>query len=251
VIDQIVALNALRKELPDAIGWTTLGPYLFHAPAEMVDGENHYVCTHIAIYNESNTTLTNVKVLYRGNFEFTPRVAYSRHEAAVKWQHNSEDKELILTDIPPNETVEISIYNPLEFEVAQVLVHGKKITDFMTRRALAKAYPMPLRWRIALPLMITFALCLLSYVSWQTYNIVKSNSDYELLSTVPKGFPSCHPYVFDNPPDGSGEKKLERFLKQQSPWLHFILAMNNVTDTDELRLKDRVVLCKAVDKPQD
>ncbi|AZD33662.1 hypothetical protein C4K22_0900 [Pseudomonas chlororaphis subsp. aurantiaca] len=214
----------------------------------MVTGDNRYVCTHIAIYNESDTTLTDVRLLYCGNFTFTPRITYSRHEAAVKWQHNAEDKELLLRGIPPNETVDISIYNPQDFEVVQVLVHGKKITDFMTRRALAKAFPTPLRWRIALTLMCVFGFSVLSYTSWQTYNMVKSNSDYELLSSIPKGFSGCQPYVYDNPPDGSGEKQLERLIKQESRWLNFILAMNNAEDTNELHIKDRVVLCKELKK---
>ncbi|WP_405122311.1 hypothetical protein ACI514_21150 [Pseudomonas sp. M20] len=252
MIDQIAALNSLRKDLPDAIGWTTMGPYLYHAPAEMVSGETRYTCTQIALYNESDSTLADVKLLYRGNFEFVPLITYSRHEAAVKWEHNAADKELVLKQVPPNEEVDISIYNPRDFEVVQVLVNGRKITDFMTRRALAKAYPTPLRWRIAFPVLGILVLGALSYTSWRTYSMVKSNMDYErdysLLSTVPNGFSGCHPYVFDNPPNDSSEKQLERLLKQQNQWMDFILAMNKVSLPEELHLKDRVVLCKSIEK---
>lgn len=247
MLEQIQAITALYKELPDAIGWSSHGPFLHYAPKELVNSEYRYLLSSIAVYNQTDSTLAEVRILYKGDFGFSPHVEYSRHDAPVNWSHNVQGKELIAHDIIPREIVELSIYNPTpEFEVMQVIVDGKRITELMTRRALARAYPSPLWMRLLLPLFGLLGLATFGFIGWAVYTSHAQQKNNDLLSAMLKQLPACQFKVFENPPDGSREKELDRLLKQQEDWLPHILAANKERSVERLRLRNPVILCEPV-----
>jgi hypothetical protein len=252
VIDQLLALVNLGEKLPAAVGWQYIGPYRLSLPEEVMHAldENQvkigssYSSSAIVIFNYSGVSKSSIRVLYSGGFKFKPKVSYGRRDAPVKWKHDTENKELVFYDTPPNEKIEIELFNLYEgFSVDQVLVDGNLITKFMNKRALARAYPNPLWLNALMACAIFLAVVALGVAASTSYSLYKSNKDSELLYGVPEGYSGCYPYIFENPPSANSREALSRKIKTLSPWMHILLAKNKVFSESELYDLDRVILC--------
>lgn len=253
MFDQLLAMVNLGEKLPEAVGWKFLGPFGLSLPEEVLEALNDtqveidstYTGSALVVYNYSGVSKAEIRVLYSGGFKFRPTVSYGRRNVPVKWEHDSENNEFVFYDTPPNEKIEIELFNVYQnFSVDQVLVDGRLITEFMNKRALAKAYP-ELRFPRAL-IVGCFFLCaaVLLITGYTGYTVYKQNQDNELLSGIPAGFSRCTLSVFENPPGESSREVLARKIKKMEPWMkQVLLAKNKVASEVDLYDLDRVILC--------
>lgn len=251
MIDQLLALVNLGEKIPSAVGWRLIGPYGFSIPEEMLEGvsegggekSSRFTVTALAIYNYSGGSRAKIRVLYSGGFEFRPVASYGRRDVGVKWEHDVENKEFIFFDVPPSDKIEVELFNVYKgFAIDQVLVDGVLVTQFMNKRAIAKAYPSPMWFRIIMPSLAILMVGILGWGAFVVSDVYKKNKDNEVLLGIPSGYSACSPYIFDNPP-GTPKDALSRKLKQQGFWMGFILRKNKVERESELYDLDRVVLC--------
>jgi hypothetical protein len=249
VLDQLLAAVNLGEKLPDAVGWQFFGPYKLSLPEEVLEevSENLgsiYTTAGLYIYNYSGSSKSEIRVLYSGSFKFKPLVSYGRRNVAVKWKHDEENNEFIFLNTPPNEQIEIELFNTFDnFSVDQVLVDGKLVTGFMNKRAIARAYPAPKWIKVSMIGLCIFAAAVVSTTGYTSYNIYKQREDSELLSGLPAGYSACIPYVFYNPPNDISKQTLRRKINKLQPWMSYLLAKNKVSFQEELYDLDRVVLC--------
>ncbi|MBL0845115.1 hypothetical protein [Pseudomonas mediterranea] len=252
MFDQLLALVNLGEKLPEAVGWQFIGPYTLSIPEEILEAldkekiqtGSSYTSAALVIFNYSGASKSEIRVLYSGDFEFKPKITYGRRKAPVKWEHNTENNELIFHDIPPNEKVEIELFNVYQgFSIDQILVDGKLITEFMSKRALAKAYPSPLWLKALLVCASLIGAAAIAMAASTSYTVYKTSKDNELLYGVPSGYSGCTPYFFDNPPDDKTKEILTRKIKKLTPWMHILLAKNRVSSESELYDLDRIILC--------
>lgn len=252
--DQLLAMAQLRKMLPAAIGWKFYGPFSFSIPDEIIastasESDTTFSVSGVIIYNYSGASKAELRILYTGSFEFKPKIYYNRRSAPVKWKHDTENSEFIVYDVPPNEHVNIELFNVTKnFTIDQVLVDGQLITELMNKRALSRAYPAS-GWMKAL-LLGAFILCATttSVVAYKLYDNYQKRQDYELLYGEPDGYSGCKVYIFDNQPGQSSRDALIRKINQIEERLPEILARNKVTFISELYDLDRVVLCEPIKK---
>lgn len=253
MFDQLLAMVNLGEKLPEAVGWRFVGPCGLSLPEEVLEAldeaqvemDSSYTGSALVVYNYSGVSKSEIRVLYSGGFEFRPKVSYGRRNVPVKWEHDSKNNEFIFYDTPPNEKIEIELFNVYRgFSVDQVLVDGRLITEFMNKRALVRAYP-ELHFSKAM-IIGFFVLCaaVTLVFGYAGYAIYKRNQDNELLSEIPVGFSRCTLSVYDNPPGEISREALARKIKKMEPWMkQILLAKNNVASEVELYDLDRVVLC--------
>ncbi|MEE4698605.1 hypothetical protein V2K91_25510 [Pseudomonas alliivorans] len=249
MFNQLLAVVNLGEKLPEAIGWEFVGPYRLSFPEEILealesDVDSTYIAGALLVYNYSGVSKSEIRVLYSGSFEFRPKVSYGRRDVPVKWKHDIDNSEFVFNEVPPNEKIEIELFNIYQdFSVDQVLVDGKLVTEFMSKRAIAKVYPAPKWLRASLigaPILCAAILAMSAYTGYAVY---KQRLDNEFLYGVPSGYLGCAPYMFDNPPGESTKEALTRKIKKLGPWMQFLLAKNKVSSVSELYDLDRIVLC--------
>lgn len=249
MFDQLLAMVNLGEKLPEAIGWEFFGPHRLSFPEEILEAlkgeiESPYSAAVLSIYNYSGVSKSEIRVLYSGSFEFRPKISYGRRGVPVKWKHDIDNSEFVFYETPPNEKIEIELFNIYRgFSVDQVLVDGKLVTKFMSKRAMARVYPTPKWVRASLiggPILCAAVLAMTAYICYAVYNQRLEN---ELLSGAPPGYSGCAPYILDNPPGESAKEVLKRKIIKLGPWMQFLLAKNKVSSESELYYLDRVVLC--------
>ncbi|MEE4575043.1 hypothetical protein V2L07_19895 [Pseudomonas alliivorans] len=249
MFDQLLAMVNLGEKLPEAVGWELFGPCRLSFPEEILEAlkdevESPYSVAALFVYNYSGVSKSEIRVLYSGSFDFRPKISYGRRDVPVKWKHDIDKSEFIFYETPPNEKIEIELFNIYRsFSVDQVLVDGKLVTKFMSKRAMARVYPTP-KWirasLIGAPILCAAILAMTAYTGYAVY---KQRLDNELLYGVPSGYSGCAPYMFDNPPGESAKEALTRKIKKLRPWMQFLLAKNKVSSESELYDLDRIVLC--------
>lgn len=249
MFDQLLAMVNLGEKLPEAVGWEFVGPYRLSFPEEIVEAlkgevDSTYTAAALLVYNYSGVSKSEIRVLYSGSFEFRPKTSYGRRDVPVKWKHDIDNSEFVFYEVPPNENIEIELFDIDQgFSVNQVLVEGKLVTEFMSKRAMARVYPTP-KWirasLIGAPILCAAVLAMSAYTGYAVY---KQRLDNEFLSGVPSGYSGCSPYMLDNPPGESAKEALTRKIKKLGPWMHFLLAKNKVSSVSELYDLDRIVLC--------
>lgn len=253
VFDQLLAIVNLGEKLPEAVGWEYTGPYRISLPEEVLDAiadkvveiESVYSVSAISVYNYSTITKAEIRVLYSGSFELRPKVHYRRRSAPVKWKHDTENHEFVFYDIPPNEEIEVELFNVYKgFSVNQVLVDGKLITEFMNKRAIAKAFPEFQLPKAALIFCVCLCVLVLVMTAYTSYGLYKQRQDNELLSAATGGDIGCSLYVYDNPPSANGKEILTRKIKKLEPWMkQLLIAKNKVATEADLYDLDRLILC--------
>ncbi|MBP2834726.1 hypothetical protein [Dickeya parazeae] len=252
MFDQILSLIKIRQELPDAIGYfLTQKDYIFTLPEEISEscGEelaevlHHLSCTYLSIDNYTNRVQKSIRVLLAGSSEFTPRVLFRRRSNRVIHEILSEENEILIHEIPPNESVYILFYNPdAKFGIEQILVGDKTITPAMRKLAEAKRYPELFRMKF-MSVLIFFittifvigAISVVSYTLWDRHKID------QVMKDVYSDFSVCQNEIFYN--SAEKEKELERRFKQLGTDGKTTLIFNHVSSLDELKLKDIVILC--------
>ncbi|RMP62846.1 hypothetical protein ALQ18_02298 [Pseudomonas marginalis pv. marginalis] len=252
MLDQLLAMVNLGEKLPEAVGWKFIGPYRLSLPEEVLEAisdehakiDSILTGSALVMYNYSGVSKAEIRVLYSGGFGFKPKISYGRRNIPVKWEHDSDNNEFVFYNTPPNESIEIELFNVFQdFSVDQVLVDGRLITKFMNKRALAKAYPDPfLRvMLISMPILFSLVIAMTSYTSYTAY---KQRQDNELLSGAVAGFSGCALSVYDNPPGEKSRLELARKIKKLEPWMKkALLARNKVSSEADLYDLDRVIIC--------
>lgn len=252
MFDQILSLIKIRQELPDAIGYAlTQKDHIFTLPEEISEscGEelaevlHHLSCIYLSIDNYTNRVQKSIRVLLAGSSEFTPRVLFRRRSNRVIHEILSEENEILIHEIPPNESVYILFYNPdAKFGIEQILVGDKTITPAMRKLAEAKRYPELFRMKFMSVLMFfittIFVIGAISVVSYTLWNRHKID---QVMKDVYSDFSVCQNEIFYN--SAEKEKELERRFKQLGTAGTTTLMFNHVSSLDELKLKDIVILC--------
>lgn len=244
MFNQIKAALDLRKEIPDAVGYDTYGPITFPLPQEIHSAIPQSIAQQlddltlisVRVDNYSSKTQRDIRVLFSGSWKFAPRFSFHRRDVEVKKNLIIKDKEIVLLEIPPNESVSIEIFNPSkEFRVEQVLIGDVEITKVMQKLAEAKRYPLVARLKLVTYLA---AIALIAVIPFAVNRIL----DQRKIEAAHAGLLSCTANVFAN--KAGNEAELERKLQQAGPYLSsYIFFLNRVTSLTELRLKDEVILC--------
>ena len=151
-------------------------------------------------------------------------------------------KEIYIEELPPNESLSISIFNTDEtFQVDQVLIGDQLVTSTMNKLAEFKRIPS-FKWNF---LFITMTIFLsLSAVGYSFYSMNKSSETNQLIAKAYKnlGYMKCQPFEFDNAI--GNEKKLERKYQQLSKTQQQnTLILNNVSTYEKLKVKDDILFC--------
>ncbi|MET4878411.1 hypothetical protein AB7160_00075 [Morganella morganii] len=252
MFNQILSLIKIHQELPDAIGYTlSQENHLFTLPKEVTDScseevadvLNDLYCVYLRIDNYTNKVQKSIRVLLAGSSEFTPRVLFRRHRNRVTHEIQSEENEILIHEMPPNESIFIIFYNPdAKFSVEQILVGDKTITPTMRKLAEAKRDPKLFRIKFITGLMLfisiivaTGCFSVLGYTLWDHH---KTN---QIMEDALSDFSMCQNEIFYNSTEK--EKELERKFRQLGTAGTTTLAINHVSSLDELKLKDIVILC--------
>lgn len=249
MFDQILAATQLKKEIPYPVGYDVFGPISYpdipveiekdisSSIVEKLDGLTHI---NLRIDNYSSKEQKNIRILFSGNYEYSPKFSFHRRAIDVEYEIHDKSKEIVLSRIPPNESVMVQFFNADQhFNIDQVLIGDSQITQFMQKLAEAKRYPqLFLAKFITLgSMLITIgAFGIFGYFTWS------NNQASKTINIAMDGFVSCRPYIFDNTPDK--EKLLERKFNQLGSWGNFVLSLNKVSSLDSLKLKDQVILCE-------
>ncbi len=259
MINQIKAFFDLKKEIPDAVGYSKYGPVKFLLPIEFKNELPHIssekldglTTSGITIYNYSSKTQKNIRVLYSGNFPYMPRARFLRRDIDPKFENKINDKELLILEIPPNDTININIFNPDEkFKFEDVLIGENVVTTFMQALADRKKYPSS-PWRKYLYMLLFFVFVFSGYLGYEIYRLHILNEDANFISDARKateiddGKIKCLPYVFLN--NINNEKNLERKIEQINPWFkQFIIKINKIKSLDELKNKNKIIFCDLI-----
>jgi hypothetical protein len=253
LFDQIKAVLDLRKEIPDAVGYDIYGPIVFPLPLEIRDAIpqsiiqqiNNLTLLSVRIDNYSSKTQRCIRVLFSGDWAFAPRFSFHRRDVKVKSEIRIEDKEIVLLEIPPNESVSIEIFNPSNgFSIEQVLLGDIEVTKLMQKLAEAKRYP-----KLARIKLFTYVISLVTVVTIFSVGLLTWNriSEQRKIEAAHAGLLSCTPYIYAN--KTGNEAEVERKVQQAGPYLSgYIFYLNKVTSLNELKLKDELLLCDS-DKP--
>ena len=248
LLSTIQSILQLRKEIPDPVGYDTYGPISFPLPheiQELLEGnqiKSDFInITSIRVDNYSSKTQKDIRVLYSGDYEYKPAFKFHRREIPVKFEVLESDKEFLIKEIPPNESVSIEIFNPsTEFELVQVLSGDGEITSVMQKLAEARRYPELARMKLFTHATVIFAIVAVAFTGYLTWSKLQESSRIEEAYS---GFASCSPSLMKNPPEN--EKILERKFKRLDVyWQNYILSSNKVNSLEELGLKNELVWCE-------
>ncbi|ULR31690.1 hypothetical protein MJO48_02975 [Dickeya fangzhongdai] len=252
MFNQMLSLIKIRQELPDAIGYAlSQKNRIFMLPEEISEscGEelaevlHHLSCTYLSIDNYTNRVQKSIRVLLVGSSEFTPRVLFRRRSNRVTYEILSEENEILIHEIPPNESVYILFYNPdAKFSIEQILVGDKTITPAMRKLAEAKRYPELIRMKFMTVLMCFISIILvIGTISVISYTLWNRHKIDQVMKDAYSEFSVCQNEIFYN--SAEKEKELERRFKQLGTAGTTTLTINHVSSLDELKLKDIVILC--------
>lgn len=240
MLSTIQSILQLRKEVPDPVGYDTYGPISFPLPNEIQEllEENHLKpdfinITSIRIDNYSSKAQKEIRILYTGDYQYQPVFKFHRRDIPVKFETLACDKEFLIKEIPPNESVSIEIFNPsTEFEVIQALTRDSEIE--------ARRYPELARMKLAMFAIVIFAAIVLPITGYVTWSKIQ---EFARINEAYSGFASCSPSFIKNPPEN--EKILERKFKRLDLfWQNYILSSNKVASLEKLGLKDELIWCE-------
>ena len=245
--------NNLRKDIPDSICYEIYSDNHFTIPRELrefIRNSEIYSLksTLIRIDNYSLKSKKNIRVIYSGNWEFSPDISYRRREGVdVNYKIIDKDKEIIIDEILPNESVYIFLYNTSsKFVIDQILFDDSEVTKTMQLLTEIKRYPELFKLKI-----YTFILCLLSVVTlimtggsiyfiYDRYNMVERHQAMidDIANSINSKFDGCYIQVYET------KKPSFEDAYNKNKWSEYeTLKFNKVSNTDELKAKQEVVLC--------
>lgn len=242
-------LKSQRQNRPLAFSYDIFGPFSYPLPVDILK-ENivaqtqtpaELVILALRLDNYSDASCRNLRVLYSAECEYPAQLEFKRRDTEVRYNIDPKNKEILIDEIPPNETVSVAFFNPSNgFSVEQVLIGDTKVTDSMRKHAEAKRYPM-LYWSGK----IATAAMLIAVVTafWAGYNIWKSSKDREIIASATGNLGGCVPIViYDS--DENRDDLNHRFLALNYPYDRMVLAINKVSSLEELDKKKTVIFCK-------
>lgn len=244
MLSAVLNILQLRKEVPDPVGYDTYGPISFPLPKEIQnllggshDAPDFINITSIRVDNYSSKVKKEIRILYVGDYLYEPIFKFHRRDISVKFEVRGDEKEFILEEVPPNESVSIEIFYPsADFRVVQAISEDGEITSLMQKLAEARRHPEIARLKLStyVTMVLTFIVVSISVLS--VWNITREN---DRIEEAYAGFASCSPSFMKNPPEQ--EKILERkFKRLDTYWQNHILSSNKVSSLEELSLKDVV-----------
>ena len=238
----------IRKEIPDAVGYDTYGPISFPLPKEIqellggyIDKPNFINITSIRVDNYSPKVQKQIRILYVGDYVYEPIFKFHRRDIPVKFSVKKIEKEFVVEELPPNESVSIEIFYPhKDFGVVLAISGDSEITTTMQKLAEARRYPELVRIKLFTYAIAIFAVVIVPFLG---YAIWDKNQENNRINEALSEFASCSFTLMKNPPDN--EKILERkFSNVGIYWQNYILSSNKVKSLDELKLKNEVVWCE-------
>lgn len=158
----------------------------------------------------------------------------------------------------PNESIFVEICNPSEdFSLEQVLIGDAKVGWTMRLMADFKRDPKNWLWLCGVLLSVLLSVATLAWTHAKIESASKENEESvrinkRVRSTLEKlsvedGAKICTPYLYSHKPGDEGE--FERKIRQSERFANTVLHLNHATSLDELRLRDELILCKAI-QPQ-
>jgi hypothetical protein len=234
--------------VPDPVGYDTYGPISFPLPKEIQDllkGDcnktNFINITSIRVDNYSSKIQKEIRVLYNGNYLYEPRFKFHRRDIPVKVEVRYDEKEFVITEIPPNESVSIEIFYPSkDFGVVQALYGEREITSLMQKLTEARRNPGLARLKLSAYLITIITVVAVSISGYVAWNKRQENARIE---EVYSEFNSCSPSFIKNPPEN--EIILEKnFKRLDMYWQDHILSSNKVKSFEELNSKDELFWCE-------
>jgi hypothetical protein len=249
VFNQLKAVLDITKEIPDAVGYVTYGPMSYPVPKEIgkiSDGVESLTILWLQVENYSSRAQKNLRVLYSGDWQYHPDFEFDRRTVAVKHEIKDGDKEIVIAEIPPNEKVAITFYNPSpKFHIEQVLIGDSVITPTMQRLAKRRRYPLSALTKLS---FVTGSLVILVGVgstSYALYQQLNSNSELNRLSAALKDVESCSMKLEKTP---SFEQLLARREMGIPYFSSLILKINKVDSVAELAMKEEILYCQKNEK---
>lgn len=242
-------IKSRRENRPPAVGYRTFGPVKYSLPREILtdefsekrNGALDLVLFTIIVDNLSSASCRNVRILYSGDCEYDERLEFKRREVGVKYGVDRNNKEILIDEVPPNETVAVEFFNPDRwFSIEQVLIGDLEITDSMKKLAEERRYPSLYWTKLAVTAVMAItvvAVLMVTGVVW------KKNRDSEVISAVTGGTGGCVPTVIYDV-DENKEDVRKRFSVLMYPFDRMVLGMNKVSSLGELVEKKVVVMCE-------
>lgn len=243
-------LKSQRQNRPLAVGYDIFGPHSYPIPVDILKEDNasethngaELVILVLQIDNHSDASCRNVRILYSAKCKFPARVEFKRRDTEVKYDIDHKSKEIIISEIPPNETVSVAFFNPYNgFSINHVMIGDAAITDSMRKHVQAKRYPM-LYWseRIATAALFIAA----AVIFWAGYVLWKNNRDNQLILSATDNLRGCLPTVIHDA-NKNPDDLIQRFSALSYPFNRMVLAMNKATSLQELTKKRTVVFCES------
>ncbi len=249
MIDKILGIIGVFKELPEAIGYSVYGPIEFSLPKELkeVIGQapikeiDTITSVYVQIDNFTNREITEIAILYNGKFHYTPNFSFERRDVQPISEHNAEDKTLLIRKLPPKESVRIEVFldEDESFVVNSIMTKGRLVTKWMQKISDIYRYP-----KLALMsfFIICFLLLMFAIVGHSVYTTSLYNNNYRIINEAMSDWDGCTPTPFVNTIES--EKLLKRKFQQQLKYEYLIYKLNKVNSFDELKIKDMVILCE-------
>jgi len=240
----------IKNEIPDAVGYCTFGPFEFPIPDELKSTNSEEELNSLAdisilyfdLDNHSPKVQNDIRIIYSGEFQYTPKFNYGKRNVAVDFEIQEDLKEIHIKELLPNESLSISFFNTSDsFNIEQVIIGEKMITDTMNRLAELRRSPS-LKWPYLF--MITVLVLAFGSTAYTTYSMQKSSELNRLVKESYKnlGYMECLPELFDNAI--GNEKKLERKYQQLSKIQQDnTLILNSVLTYQKLKNKEQILFC--------
>jgi hypothetical protein len=249
MIEKVLGLVGIFKELPEAVGYSVCGPVAFSFPKEIRDilgqSTSKEIDTvkkvYIHVDNFTNMDKFDVSILYRGKFHYTPGVYFERRDIQPVYENLLEEKSLLIKKLPAKESVYIEVFLDKEesFFIDDVMIQGKRITKWMNKIANMYRYPWHTLTMIGL---FCFSLAILAGVSWVANKTELSKNNYRIVNEAMSSWGGCTPQIFKYSIET--ENILSRKFQQQAKYHRIIYQLNKVHSFKELKLKDTIILCE-------
>jgi hypothetical protein len=198
----------------------------------------------LRIDNYSSKIQKNIRILFSGNYHYSPSIKFLRRDVEVKAEIHDLDKEIFVSEIPPNESILITFFCPNNFELNQLLIDDHEVTESMQKLANNKRYPSVALMNRILLFILILAFASLAQSGYILYSLWRKTQENRLIdiAAAKSNLSACSWSVFDNSLDK--EKLLERKFEQLENFKVFTLKLNKVSSLDELKKKEQVILCE-------
>lgn len=246
MISTLLELIGLKEKLPEPIGYSIYGPIWFPMPNEISINNDidDFVIISFKLDNLSDKELDNIRILYKGKYTYIPRFRFERRDIDVIYTTDIEKKELIISAIPPKEslTIEFFIKENENFEIEEVLIGKIRINRYMQIYTQMKKNPFSSIVNIAVFLSLLFA-------GYAMYIVKKSIDENNKIASVVNQYEKKYNLAdnkycvkfFDN--NIENEKLLSRKYSQLSTdEQNEVLKLNNTDSYEKLKAKDEVYL---------